>query len=190
VVIVTNRWRASRAAGAARSSADRSTAGRQPDDTTVGSANRTSNASAGFTDMSSATVTTSRRIQPQVEKTDMYMWSSTNTWSRSTASRSISSGRSWCAMVAIDACNRATCPSRAIVTRSRNRRCSRVLTVRRNQVAVADAARPNPATSSSVRSDWSTPSPSSLSQTAMSASGSAASRDSTKAMSSSLGSWR
>jgi len=39
-------------------------------------------------DISSTTVTTSRRIQPAVEKTDMYMWSSTKIWSRSTDSRS------------------------------------------------------------------------------------------------------
>ena len=68
----------------------------------------------------------------------MYMWSSMNTWLRSTASRSRYSGRSWCAIVAIDASSRATCDSSAIVTLSRKRRCTRVLTVRRNQVAVAD----------------------------------------------------
>ena len=40
----------------------------------------------------------------------------------------------------IDACSRATCDSSAMVTRSRKRRCTRVLTVRRNQVAAADSA--------------------------------------------------
>jgi hypothetical protein len=125
-----------------------------------------------------------------VAKTDMYMWSSTYIWSRSTASRSSSSGRSWWAIVVTDAWSRATCPSSAIVTRSRNRRCRRVLIVRRNQVAAAEMASPNAATSSSVRSDRSTPSPSSLSHTAMSASGTAASRDSAKAATSRPGSCR
>ena len=41
-----------------------------------------------------------------------------------------------------DACSRATCDSSAIVTLSRKRRCTRVLTVRRNQVAAADTPRP------------------------------------------------
>src|SRR5947207_9750257 len=140
--------------------------------------------------MSSATVTPSRRIQPQVENTDMYMWSSTNTWSRSTARRSSSSGRSWWAMVATLACSRATCPSSAIVTLSRNRRCTRVLTVRRNQVAAADPARPKEAPSRSARLPLRTPSPSSLSQTAMSASGRAASNDSRNAAISRPGSCR
>ncbi len=89
---------------------------------------------------SSAIATPRRRIQPQVEKSDMYMWSSTNTWLRSTESRSRYSGRSWWAMVAIEACSRATCDSSAIVTLSRKRRCTRVLTVARNQVAVAGSA--------------------------------------------------
>ena len=68
----------------------------------------------------------------------MYMWSSTNTWLRSTESRLRYSGRSWCSMVATDACSRATCDSSAMVTLSRKPRCTRVLTVRRNQVAAAD----------------------------------------------------
>ncbi len=59
----------------------------------------------------------------------MYMWSSMNTWLRSTDSRSRYSGRSWCAMVAIEASSVATCDSSAIVTLSRKRRCTRVLTV-------------------------------------------------------------
>src|SRR6266568_1732668 len=177
VVTVTNRCRANRLAGAARSSADRSIAGRQPEVTTVGTANRANSANAGCTDISSATLTPSRRIQLQVENTDMYMWSSTNTWSRRTARRSSSSGRSWWAIVATDACNCATCPSSAMVTLSRNRRCTRVLTVRRNQVAAAEPASPKAA-------------PSRVSQTAMSASGNAASRESTKAASNRPGSCR
>ena len=88
VVAVTNRCRANRLAGAPFSWASRSTAGRQDEVSTVGSANRASRASAGLIDISRATVTPSRRIQPTVENTDMYMWSSTKTWSRSTDSRS------------------------------------------------------------------------------------------------------
>ena len=55
-------------------------------------------------------------------KSDMYMWSSMKTWLRRTASRSRYSGRSWCAMVAIEASSVATCDSSAMVTLSRNRR--------------------------------------------------------------------
>jgi hypothetical protein len=40
---------------------------------TVGSAKTASSTSAGWIEASSATVTASRRIQPHVEKTDMYM---------------------------------------------------------------------------------------------------------------------
>ena len=140
VVAVTNRCRASRFAGAPRSWAARSTPGRHVEVSTVGSANTASSASAGWIDISSATVTPSRRIHPHVENSDMYMWSSTNTWSRSIASRFRYSGRSWCSMVATDACSRATCDSSAMVTRSRNRRWMRSLITRRNQVAVADDA--------------------------------------------------
>ena len=86
--------------------------------------------------------TPSRRIQPQVENSDMYMWSSTNTWLRSTDSRSRYSGRSWCAIVATVAWSCATCASSAIVTPSRKRRCTRSLTTRRNQVAAAETPRP------------------------------------------------
>ena len=142
VVAVVNRWGASRREAAPCSSAARSTAGRQADVTTVGRANRASSSSAGWIDVSRATVTPRRRIQPAVEKTDMYMWSSTKTWSRSTDSRSRSSGRSWWAMVATDACRRATCDSRAMVTLSRKRRWTRVDTVRRNHVAAAESAQP------------------------------------------------
>ena len=135
--------------------------------------------SAGWIDTSSATVTPRRRIQPQVENSDMYMWSSTNTWSRSTESRSRYSGRSWCAMVATDACSRATCDSSAIVTWSRKRRCTRVLTDAQEPGGGgrrAEAERRRPRAAGGRRA--STPSPSSLSQSARSASGSAASSDS------------
>ena len=60
-------------------------------------------------DASSAMVTPSRRIHPSVENSDMYMWSSTNTWLRSMDRRSRYSGRSWCATVATVACSCATC---------------------------------------------------------------------------------
>ena len=68
--------------------------GRQVEVSTVGSAKAASSARIGLIDISSTTVTPSRRIHPQVENSDMYMWSSTKTWSRSTASRSRYSGRS------------------------------------------------------------------------------------------------
>ena len=119
VVAVTNRCRASRFAGAARSCAIRSTPGRHDAVSTVGSANAASRTSAGWMETSSATVTPSRRNHPTVEKIDMKMWSSTNTWSRSIASRLRYSGRSWCSMLATDACKRATCDSSAMVNRSR-----------------------------------------------------------------------
>ena len=77
VVATVKRCRASRLACAARSCATRSTVGRHVDVTTVGTANTASSRSAGWIDASSVSVTASRRIQPQVENTDMYMWSST-----------------------------------------------------------------------------------------------------------------
>ena len=58
VVAVTNRWRASRFAGAPRSSAARSTPGRHAEASTVGRAKTATSASSGWTDMSNATVTT------------------------------------------------------------------------------------------------------------------------------------
>jgi len=88
VVAVVKRWRASRFAHAPRSWATRSTTGRHDEVNTVGSANIVNSTSAGWIEINSATVTARRRIHPQVENTDMYMWSSTNTWSRSIASRS------------------------------------------------------------------------------------------------------
>ena len=79
---------------APRSSAARSTPGRQVEVSTVGRAKTASNANAGWIDTNKAIVTPSRKIQPPVLNSDMYMWSSTNTWSRNTASRSRYSGRS------------------------------------------------------------------------------------------------
>src|SRR5262245_17060380 len=79
VVATANRWAARRWAVAARSTAARSTPGRQPDVRTVGNANNSNRISAGLIDASSTTVMTNRRIQPRVENTAMYMWSSTNT---------------------------------------------------------------------------------------------------------------
>jgi len=51
----------------------RSTAGRQVEVITVGIAKAASSASAGWIDISRATVTARRRIHPHVENTDMYM---------------------------------------------------------------------------------------------------------------------
>ncbi len=103
VVAVTNRCRARRAEGATRSWTARSTPGRHAEATTVGAAKAASRISTGSIEASRTTVTPRRRIQPQVENSDMYMWSRTKTWSRSTASRSRYSGRSWCSIVATDA---------------------------------------------------------------------------------------
>src|SRR4051812_34677023 len=177
VVAVVKRCRDSRLAGAPRSSASRSTAGRHADAATVGNANTISRINTGLIDASNRTVTVSRRIQPAVENTDMYMWSSTKTWSRSTDSRSRYSGRSWWAMVDTDACNLATCDSSAIVTRSRKRRCTRVDTVDRNHVAIADRAKPTAASLILPVSPATTPSPRTLNHTARRASGSAATSD-------------
>ena len=151
VVAIVNRCRASRLAGAPRSCAARSTAGRHVDVNTVGSANTREQQRAP--DGSTPAARSSRRAagsSRSVENSDMYMWSSTKTWLRSIDSRSRYSGRSWCAIVATDACSRATCDSSAIVTLSRKRRCTRVLTVRRNQVAAADTPRPIAAASTSA----------------------------------------
>src|SRR5207247_7590015 len=93
-------------------------------------------------------------------------------------------------MLAIDAWSRATCDSSAIVTLSRKRRCTRVLTVRRNQVAVAETPRPMAAARTRPGRPSSTPLPSSMSHSASSASGNAASCDNANAASIRLGSWR
>src|SRR6266699_1168080 len=141
-------------------------------------------------DASSANVTLSRRTHPSMENTAMYMWSRTKTWLRSMDRRSRYSGRSWCAIVAIEACTLATWDSRAIVTLSRKRRCMRVLTVRRNQVAAADTASPIAVPSTSPSRCSNTPLPSSINHSARSASGRAASCDSTSEANISRGSWR
>ena len=133
---------------------------------------------------------TSRSTNPAVENTDMYMWSSTKTWSRSTDRRSSSSGRSWWAIVTTDACRSATWDSRAMVILSRKRRCRRVDTVRRNHVATAETARPMAAIRTRSESPSMTPSPSMASHSARSASGSAASSADTNAKPMSIGSWR
>ena len=89
VVAMMNRWRASRSSGAPRSSAlalDRRAA--TPRSARSAARTRRAGPAPGGSTSSRPTVTPSRRIQPQVENTDMYMWSSTKTWSRSTESRS------------------------------------------------------------------------------------------------------
>src|SRR6267378_2857455 len=93
-------------------------------------------------------------------------------------------------MVATDACNCATCDSSAIVTLSRKRRCTRVLTVRRNQVAAVETPRPIAAPRIRPGRCSRTPRPNSISHNASRASGSAASCDSPNAASMRRGSWR
>jgi hypothetical protein len=78
-------------------------------------------------------------------------------------------------MVGTDACRRATCDSSAIVTLSRKRRCTRVLIVRRNQVAAAETPSAIAAVPTRTRLPSSTPSPKSMNHKAKSASGRAAS---------------
>src|SRR5438552_8413544 len=188
VVAVRNRWRASRSWRAPRSWTARSTAGRHDEVITVGAAKTARSPSKGWIEASSPTVRTRRSTHPAVVNSDMYMWSSTNTWSRSTDRRSRYSGLSWWAMVATEAWRRATWDSRAMVTLSRKRRWTRVLTVRSSQVAVAD--KPNPTAAASTRPlRWCTrPWPRTASHRASKASGTAATRDRTKAASSRKGS--
>ena len=152
VVASWNKWRESRSCGATDSSTCRSMPGRHVLVMTIGIANSGRNTSAGLTVTSRSSVTTRRASQPTVENSDMKRWSSANTWSRSTASRSRYSGRSWCSIVATDACSVATCASSATEILSRKRRCMRVNTTRRNHVAVADNAMPSAAHITSVRS--------------------------------------
>ncbi len=75
-----------------------------------------------------------------------------------------------------------------MVTLSRKRRCTRALTVARNHVAVADTPIATAANRTRRQSPWSTPSPSSLNQSASSASGSAQSSERVKAATSRPGS--
>src|SRR4051812_14524470 len=93
-------------------------------------------------------------------------------------------------MVVTDAWSDATCDSSAIVTRSRKRRCTRVDTVRRNHVATPERPIAMAAKSTRPRSCSSTPLPRSVSHTATSASGNAASSDRAKATTMSAGSRR
>src|ERR1700722_18163259 len=93
-------------------------------------------------------------------------------------------------MVTTDARRLATWASSAIVTLSRKRRCTRVLTVRRNHVAATDTPRPIAAPCTIPGRCSTTPLPNSISHNARSASGSAASCDSTKAATIMRGSWR
>ena len=189
VVAVVNRWTASRWWTAARSSASRSAAGREDAVRTVGTAKSTSSSSAGSTEASSTSVMPSRTSQASMLSTDRYMWSSTKTCCRSTASRSRYSGRSWWASEPIEASSRATWVSSAIVTLSRNRRCTRVATTLNTHVHVTEAAMPRQLSSTWVRSPAATPSASSISHSASSASGIALSSVTTRAKTSSPGSW-
>src|SRR5260370_39457612 len=93
-------------------------------------------------------------------------------------------------MVATDACSCATCDSSAMVTLSRKRRCTRVLTVRRTHVAAVDTPRPMAAPRTMPGLCSRMPLPSSISHNARSASGSAASCDSPNAATIKRGSWR
>ncbi len=90
------------------------------------------------------------------------------------ARRSRCSGRSWCSIVATDACKLATCDSSAIVTRSRKRRCTRVLTSARIQVAAAQAPSPSAEAITIARWSCSAASARNFRSSAISASGSAA----------------
>src|ERR1700684_4108987 len=135
-------------------------------------------------------VTPSRRIHPSVENSDTSMWSRTKTWLRSMDRRSRYSGRSWCATVATVAGSRATWDSSAMVTLSRKRRCTRVLTVRRNQVAAADTPRPIAAPCINPVRCSRKPLPSSARHNARSASGRAASSDTTTDTTIRRGWWR
>src|SRR6202167_5859886 len=135
-------------------------------------------------------VTPSRKIHPSVENTDTYMWSRTKTWLRNMDRRSRYSGRSWWATVATVACSRATWASSAMVTLSRKRRCTRVLTVFKNQVAAVDTPRPIAAPCISPIRCSRKPLPSNASHKPSRASGSAASCDKTNDTTIRRGSWR
>ena len=116
------------------------------------------------------------------------MWSRVKICSRSTYSRSRYSGRSWCAIVSMVACSRATWDSRAIVTLSLKRRWILVDTVCSSQVATTETAIAAIANHSRPGLFSSRPLPSSVNQTASSASGSAAASARTKAVPISAGS--
>ncbi len=189
VVAVANRCVERRRCWAVASSTRRSTAGRHEALSTVGSAKTTSSASRGSTDTSSATVTTSRSTQPHVEKTDMYMWSSTKIWWRSTESRSRWSRRSWCSMLQTPACSPATCVSSAMVTLSRNRRVTRLDTIDSSHVSTTAAAIASAARSTVRAFPATAPSARNFRQRAIRASGTAATIASTRATTINAGSW-
>src|SRR5579871_140673 len=93
-------------------------------------------------------------------------------------------------MVATDAWSRATCASSAIVTLSRKRRWTRVLKVRKNQVAAVDPPSATAAVPTSTRLPPRMPSLRSLNHKASSASGSAAARARKNEARIMPGSWR
>ena len=190
VVPSTNRCRPRRALAMKPSSTRRSTAGRHVDTKNAGPANTISSTNAGWTEPSSRAVMTRRNSQPSVANSDMNMWSSANTWSRSIASRSRYSGRSWCSIVGTIACRRATCDSSAIATRSRKRRCTRCESTDRYHVAVTDAASPTPAVITAELLPSMVPSTINFSHSASSASGSIISSARPSDSVSSLGSAR
>ena len=84
-------------------------------------------------------------------------------------------------MVSTEACRSATCVSSATPTFIRNRRVTRLEASRSSQIAMLDTATPAAPAMTSERRSWVTPSTASLSQTASSAPGTAASTDSTSA---------
>ena len=134
---------------APRSSAARSTPGRQVEVSTVGSAKSASSASAGMDRHQQ------RRASRPAAGSSRRSRTATCTCGRARTPGCAAprAGRGTRAAPGArssrpTACSRATCDSSAIVTLSRKRRCMRVLTVRRNQVAVADTPSPRAAASS------------------------------------------
>src|SRR6476620_3989424 len=92
-------------------------------------------------------------------------------------------------MVAMLAWSLATCDSSAIVTLSRKRRCTRVLTVRRNHVPAADTPSAMAVRRRRVASPVATASAINLNQSASSASGTAATSASPNDQSINVGSY-
>jgi hypothetical protein len=93
-------------------------------------------------------------------------------------------------MPATEACSFATWDSRAMVILSRNLRCTRVLTVRRNHVAIEETPSPSAAIRIRLRLPSRTPLPSSMSHSASNASGTADSWEMKNAHAIRRGSWR
>ena len=168
----TNRWRDSRTLATFASSTRRSTPGRQVEVQNAGTQHASNSASTGWIEASSTAVIASRNNQPRVENSDMKRWSRAKTWSRNMARRSRYSGRSWCSIVGTVAWSWATWDSSAMAMRSRNRRWTRLDSTLRYQVPVTETASPTEETTIACRRPSSTPSTSSLSQRANSASGS------------------